>query len=205
MTASTTRSCARAEAAAAQTGGRSVRGFLARACAVFLLAAVALVARADGIAVQNAYLEVTDEGYFLNADFDLHLNPTLEEAVSRGVSLVFVVELEVSRPRRYWFSKEVASTRREYRLSYNALTRQYRLSLGGLAQSFGTLDEALQLLRRLRGWLVLEPDALERGSSYELELRFALDLSRLPKPIQVEALAGRDWHLEARHRLQIIQ
>jgi hypothetical protein len=36
------------------------------------------------------------------AEFDLAFNPTLEEAIQKGVPLYFVFEFELSRPRWYW-------------------------------------------------------------------------------------------------------
>lgn len=204
MTVSSTRSCARAERRRVAAPRRWARR-LALACLALALALLPGLTAADSLKVEAAYLDVSDEGYLLNADFDVALNPTLEDAVNRGVSLVFAVELDVKRPRWYWLPERIASARREYRLSYSALTRQYRLSQGGLSQDFGTLDEAVGLMRRLRGWLVLKPGELQPGQSYQMELRFSLDVSRLPKPMQVEALTSRDWHLEARHQLQLIQ
>ena len=48
----------------------------------------------------------------LNAEFDLTLNATLEEALQRGVPLYFVLEFEISRPRWYWLDEKVADRRR---------------------------------------------------------------------------------------------
>lgn len=139
---------------------------------------------------------VTD-GWVLSADFELPLSGQIEDAVSRGVALYFVVEFELLRPRWFWWPEKVSQSSRTYRLSYHALTRQYRVSLEGLGWSYATLDEALGSLGRLRGWHVLAPDEVTRGTSYDAQLRMRLDLSRLPKPFQVTAIANRDWNLQA--------
>jgi hypothetical protein len=63
------------------------------------------------------------------------------------VPLYFVVEFELQRPRWYWIDDTVVSNSLSYRLSYNALTRQYRLSTGGaFYQNLPTLDEAQRLI-----------------------------------------------------------
>ena len=48
-----------------------------------------------------------DESYARNAQFDLALNPTLEEALQKGVSLYFVLEFELVRPRWYWLDQKL--------------------------------------------------------------------------------------------------
>jgi len=48
-------------------------------------------ARADTIPVKSAELRVEDESYVLNAQFDVAFNPTLEEALQKGVALYFVL------------------------------------------------------------------------------------------------------------------
>ncbi len=175
---------------------------LARALAliVWIGAALALLppaARADGIEVRAARLEPAAEGWQLAADFGLTLPARLEEAVNRGVMLHFVVEFELIRPRWYWFDESVASATLTYRLSYHALTRQYRLALSGIAQSFPELSDALGVMSRVRGWRVLEPDQVRPGAQYEAQVRLRLDTAQLPKPFQVNALTNREWTLSS--------
>ncbi|MEO8440990.1 MAG: DUF4390 domain-containing protein [Betaproteobacteria bacterium] len=161
-------------------------------CALALVVAVA--AHAEGIEVRNAALVAGEEGYFLEADFEITLNPTLEEALNKGVPLYFLLEFEVMRPRWYWLNEKVLNTQQQYRIAYNALTRQYRLGLGSLFQNFGSLSEALDFLSRVRRRQVLEPGILSKGSTYVAGVRMRLDVSQLPKPFQLNALASRDWN-----------
>jgi hypothetical protein len=151
-------------------------------------------AQAEGIEVRNAALVAGEEGYFLEADFEIVLNPTLEEALNKGVPLYFLLEFEVMRPRWYWLNEKVLNTQQQYRIAYNALTRQYRLGLGSLFQNFGSLSEALDFLSRVRRRQVLEPGMLSKGSTYVAGVRMRLDVSQLPKPFQLNALASRDWN-----------
>lgn len=162
------------------------------ACALTLVLGVA--AQAEGIDVRNAALVVGEEGYFLEADFEIALNPTLEEALNKGVPLYFLLEFEVIRPRWYWLNEKVLNNQQQYRLAYHALTRQYRLGLGALFQNFGSLSEALDFLSRVRRRQVLESGMLEKGNTYTAGVRMRLDVSQLPKPFQLNALASRDWN-----------
>lgn len=155
-----------------------------------------MVAWTAEIEVANQQLVPGDDGYVLSADFKFELNPRLEEAVARGVVLYFVAEFELSKARWYWFDDKVVSRSLTFRLYYHALTRQYRLSTGGLHQSFATLGEALRVLSRLRGWQAVEPgDKARPGETYDAALRLRLDVTQLPRPFQITALGNRDWSL----------
>ena len=165
---------------------------------LFALAlAVGASAYADEIIVRDANLRATDEGLVLNAEFSFQITPRLEEAVENGVPLYFELEFELSRPRWYWFDQQTVAKRMQVRLSYHALSRQYRLSTGLLQQSFGTLEEALDVLRRLRNWLVVDRTVTLADATYEAAVRMRLDTTLLPKPFQLSALTNREWNLES--------
>jgi hypothetical protein len=125
--------------------------------------------------------------------------------VANGVPLHFVVEFELSRPRWWWFDEATASRRIHWRLSYHALTRQYRLTSGALHQSFATLGEAVDVMCRLRNWLVVERSVPLTGKSYEAAVRMRLDAAQLPRPLQVSALTNRELHLESPWKQFIFQ
>jgi hypothetical protein len=163
-----------------------------------LLGIWSLTSLAGAIEPLRGSLTPGDDGYALAAEFAIDLGPRLEEAVSRGVPLVFNLEFTLSRDRWYWLDEHVAGLFVTYRLSYNALTRQYRLSVGGLHQSFDTLQEALQVLGHVGSMAVADKSALKPGQTYLAALRLALDKSQLPKPFQVDAIANRDWMVDAK-------
>jgi len=170
---------------------------------VTLLLALALgwgaASRASNIEISRIAIEGADEGYALDADFRIELNPRLEDAIDKGVALYFQVEFELTRKRWYWFDDSV---RRQLmlRLSYHALTRQYRISSGALYQSFSALPDALRVLSRVRSWQVLERTEVGAGTDYEAGLRMRLDVTQLPKPFQVNALTSREWNLASEWR-----
>lgn len=152
---------------------------------------------AAGIEVRYAGLDSSDDGYAVNAQFDVELTPRLQEALNNGVALYFVVEFELVRPRWYWLDERSVASRLQYRLTYHALSRQYRLWTGTLHQPFGTLSEALRVLGRVRSWQVLERDRISNGSTYQAAVRMQLDTAQLPKPFQLTALTSRDWTLSS--------
>ena len=147
--------------------------FLTRLILV-LASCSAFAARADTIEVREAAVRATEEGLVLDADFGF----------------------ELTRRRWYWFDETTAGRRLQLRLSYHALSRQYRLSAGLLHQNFPTLEEALNVLKRVRNWLVVERTVPLSGD-YEAAVRMRHDTSLLPKPFQLSALTGRELHLES--------
>jgi hypothetical protein len=155
----------------------------------------AFAAHAD-IEVREASVRGTEEGLVLDADFAFELTPRLADVVANGVPLYFRVDFELTRRRWYWFDENTARRRLQLRLSYHALSRQYRLSTGLLQQNFATLEEALNVLKRVRNWLVVERTVPLSGD-YEAAVRMRHDTSLLPKPFQLSALTGRELHLES--------
>jgi Domain of unknown function (DUF4390) len=154
-------------------------------------------ARADEIEVGKVQLRAVEEGLVLDADFEFELTPRLAEVVANGVPLYFRVDFELTRRRWYWFDDKAASRRLELRLSYHALSRQYRLSTGLLQQSFADLDEALNVLKRVRHWLVVERTESFADADYEAAVRMRLDPALLPKPFQLSALTSRELQLDS--------
>ncbi|MCO4890980.1 DUF4390 domain-containing protein [Cupriavidus sp. WGtm5] len=169
------------------------------ALALVLALAAALwlprAAQAQVIEATEARVEYQDGGFELAASFDFDLPPALEDALHKGISLYFAVDFQLSRSRWYWFDDKPVNTTRSVRLSYQPLTRQYRISTGGLQLPFTRLKSALQFIQRVRGWRVFERNAVKPGETYNAEVRMRLDLSQLPKPFQINAVNTRDWNL----------
>lgn len=157
----------------------------------------AFSAGAAEIEVKRADITPGEESWLLDAEFGIDLGNRLEEVVSHGVALYFVAEFELTRARWYWIDEHVAGRKQTWRLSYNALTRQYRLSTGALHQNFASLGEALGVLARLRNWAVADRALLKAGEPYNAAVRLKLDLTLLPKPFQVTAIGNKDWNLTA--------
>ena len=160
-----------------------------------LLLAVAAPVLADGIEVKKAALVTADDGGFLEAEFEISLTHTLEDALNKGVPLYFTLEFELIRPRWYWLNEKIVATRQQYRLSYNALARQYRVGVGALYQNFASLPDALAFLSQVRLRDIGEAGALAKGNSYVAALRLRLDISQLPRPFQISAVGSREWNV----------
>ena len=183
MTVSSTRCCRRTSWAAAL-------GVL------WLALALPLAAHAD-IDVKKATVEVSEDAYVLEADFSIELTPALEDVLSKGVALYFALDFELIRPRWYWFNDKIAETQHQYRLSYNALTRQYRIGAGSLYRNFATLADALEVMSHVRRRHEIEPGTLKKDTAYTAAVRLRLDTAQLPKPFHLTALGSREWSISS--------
>jgi len=153
---------------------------------------------AEGIEIKSSDLELVEETYQLNAEADITFNPTLEDALNKGVPLHFLADFELKKPRWYWLDETISAAQQHIRLSYHALTRQYQLSINNnQLKSFSALNEARRELGRINAWPVLKRNLLKEKQNYVAGLRFRLDLSQLPKPLQVNALADKEWDLDS--------
>ncbi len=171
--------------------------------ALLLLIFLPFMAWTAEIEITNQQFSASEDGYVVSADFRFELTPRLEEAVNKGVVLYFVLDYEMTRARWYWLDEKLVDRSLTYSLSYHALTRQFRLSTGGLHQSFATLSDALTVLSRLRNWLVIDKSEkmLRSGEPYQAALRLRLDATQLPRPFQISALGNKDWNLSAEWKI----
>ena len=126
----------------------------------------------------------------------------------QGVPLYFISEFTLTRPRWYWLDEIVAQHEQTIKLSYNSLTSQYRITRGSIFQNFATLDAAINTIRhqsavpiaadRLKGGGGFFSGRLFKGDSGIIAaVRLRLDVTQLPKPLQVNALANNDWNLDS--------
>lgn len=152
-------------------------------------------ARADQIAVQRASLQADNNGWSLDARFDFELNSSLEDAVNKGIPLYFTTDFELSRPRWYWFDEQPVAVTQTIRLSFQPLTREYRVSTGGLQLGFPSLKDALAVVRHITSWHVIDRNQVRAGETYTASVRMQLDTALMPKPFQVDAVNNRDWTL----------
>ena len=160
-----------------------------------LLLSFNLYAAPGAIHIKNAELIPVDERYILNSDFDLTLNNVLEDALTKGVPLTFLVEFQITTPRTYWFDDEIITQSYRVSLSYHALSRQFLINRNKTQFSYTNLQQAKEALTKIKDWTVVDKSLLKKGEPYQAALRVRLDQSKLPKPLQVEASGSENWSL----------
>lgn len=160
---------------------------------------MALAAWANDISVMSCHLSARGgdrPGLYLNLNVEFDLPRSVQDALHRGIPLYFITEFSLEQKRWYWADKDFAHASLTSRLSYSPLTRQYRLSRGGLSQSFDSATDALLILKSLHGWRVATEPGLENPEDFVAEVRVRLDTEQLPLPMQV-TIGDNDWDLSS--------
>lgn len=148
--------------------------------------------------VTSARIEASDEGYRLAASFSFELSHALTDAIAKEIPISFTTEVELTRPRWYWFDEKTIRAVQTVRIGYNPWTRQYTATINqGLQQNFATLEEALALVLRPRRWVVADKGTLTAGAVYNVAVKLKLDLSYLPKTFLITSLNNSDWRFSS--------
>jgi hypothetical protein len=148
-------------------------------------------------------LSRTEDGLQLAFAVNFALPRGVEDALQKGIPLYFVAQADVYRSRWYWRDRRVASAERTWRLAFQPLTRKYRVSFGGLNQSFDSLADAMVTVRRVATWKIADAAALEPDTSHYVEFRYRLDTSLLPRPLQIGLGGQADWNLQVEQSMRV--
>ncbi|MGB7422407.1 MAG: DUF4390 domain-containing protein [Comamonas sp.] len=152
-------------------------------------------------------VERSAQGVFLSAVVPVQLPLSVENALLNGIAMHFVAQAQILRHRWYWSDKVLVNAMRYVRLSYQPLTRRWRVAQASepiaptgmgiaLAQNYDTLQEALAAMGRISRWRVAQASELDEDTPYTLRLNYRLDTSQLPRPLQWGAVGGVNWNLQ---------
>jgi hypothetical protein len=167
------------------------------------------------IELQGLTAERDEAALVLSGKWRFELSNAMQDALLKGVALHFMLEADITRERWYFYEKRISHAERHMRLSYLPLTRRWRLNianqaitLSGLGVSFGqtfeSLEDATSALQRLGQWRVAASSDIENDVNYMLEIKFKLDLTQLPRPLQMGAIGQSDWILAYSKRMPLV-
>lgn len=186
---------------------QSRRGRFAAAWLALLLLCQTLLAPGLALAatpaISNFELTRNDEGVFLSYAVDLELTRSVDDALSKAVPLYFVAETEVYRSRFYWRDQRVGREVRVWRIVYQPLSSNYRVTFLGLSQNYATKDEALAAISRGARWKIAEAGQIEEGSRQYVEFNYRLDTSLLPRPMQIGVGGQAEWTISVQRSQKI--
>lgn len=168
----------------------------------------AVRAQSTGAVISALKFERNGDDILLSANVKLDLPLAVEDALLKGIPMIFVARVKILRERWYWRNQVIVNAERYLRLAYQPLTRRWRLNvvsgainpgaLGlSLNQQFDALADALAAVKNLSRWRVANASDFDSDQSYLVQFQFALDLSQLPRPFQIGLLGQSDWDLSA--------
>lgn len=182
-------------------------------CAALVLACAGSVATAAEIT--QLKMERSDESVYLSAAVRFDLPAVVEDALVKGIPMFFVAEADIYRDRWYWYDKRVTTATRTMRLAFQPLTRRWRLNVlsgvisstglrASLSQNYDNLPDAMAAIQRISRWRIADATEIEAGSRHNIEFRFRLDLSQLPRPFQIGVAGQRDWTIAVEDSRQLV-
>ena len=173
-----------------------------------LLVAGSARAQNSNANVSAMQLSRSETELFLNAQIAFEMSPIVEDALIKGVPLIFIAETEITRDRWYWYDKKITVASRVMRLSYQPLTRRWRLNVGAggvsLPQYFESLNDALASIKRFNHWRIADIAEIDPTSVHTLVFKFKLDLSELPRPFQIGLIGNNEWLIETSKSLRFV-
>ncbi len=158
--------------------------------------------------ISSLQMSRSETELFLSAQIAFEMSPIVQDALIKGVPLIFIAETEITRDRWYWYDKKIAIANRVMRLSYQPLTRRWRLNVGtggvSLPQYFENLNDALASIRRINLWRIADLSEIDPSSTHTMVFKFKLDLSELPRPFQIGLIGNNEWLIETSKSLRFV-
>lgn len=164
------------------------------------VATVARTAEADLLDVQSAFITLNSGVYQLFVRVQYPLDEIMRAALSEGTSVSFVVDVEVSRARRFWLDAGILSIKLVRELSFQSVTERYvvRDPLGeGMTNSFATLEEALGSLGQIDAWPILVTSQLTEPGEYAVRVRARIERGRLTDALRTLMFWSDDFQRES--------
>lgn len=165
-------------------------------------------------AITQMQVERAPEGLLLSATLQFDMPEQVADALRKGIPMHFLLQAQVLRERWYWSDQEMAQSARYLRLSYQPLTRRWRLHISStpftgsgqglaLSQTYDELADAMGAMQRVARWKIAENGQVPEDTPVTVQMRFGLDLSQLPRPLQIGALGRSGWNLQMTQSLRL--
>lgn len=133
---------------------------------------------------------------YLGAQFNIELSSGAEEAIRKGVPLVFEFQVQVVKTHTWlWDTVDIELV--QYRqLQYHALSESYLVKdmSAGTQGNYRRLEDALRAAGKIQD-LLLTDQALDPELNYEIRLRGSLDIESLPTPVRLIAYVSSAWDM----------
>ncbi len=183
---------------------------LMRRAAVTLLAALAMLTGATGLAqgnieregyfeVRSAATDLTEGVHLLDARLQLVLSSEALAALNSGVPLTIELQLQIIRVRRFYMDALDAELAVRFELEYRPLSQRYivRNLNSGDQDSFATLYSALNNLGRVQNLPIIDDALLTPGKTYRVRARAMLQTKQYSAPLRMLFFWRSQWQLQS--------
>lgn len=166
-----------------------------------LLLMMPLVVAEDGVAfrVQNASFSLDETLLELNYEIEIELPAYISIAIEQGFAVPLMFEVEILSPIKYWPDRKIVSLKQQYQLHFLPMLGSYVIFdlNAGQRYYFDSLNEAVEYLREVNNYPMLDVNNISDERSYYARLRFGIDSDELPLPLKSSSLWDNDWNLKS--------
>ncbi len=166
--------------------------------ALFLICSA--TAHAADFTIREVETHLSEQVYVMDAHVDYDFSDNALDALSNGVPLTLKLNINVNRRRGWWLPNQTIATLEQlFQINYHALSHTYlvRNLNSGALYVFPSRESAIESLRDIRNFPLLDANLIKGGEQYELEMRIKLDIEYLPSPLKLIAYVTPDWHLSS--------
>ncbi len=175
------------------------RSTLWHGCLAVMLLLVSTTCWAAEFRITRIETTQQDKVYFVSAKIAYNLSNEAREALENGIPLLILLDIEVAKPRWWWWDKSIANLEQGYLLIYHALSENYIIHNlnSGTQENFVSLSRALASLGELKNLPLLDANLLQPNTQYYVRMRTYLDIESLPAPMQPIAYISTNWQLQS--------
>jgi hypothetical protein len=160
-------------------------------------------AAAAGITMERLSIHAEKGLYLMDGEIRYDFGEAAFKALSHGVPLNFVIEMEIRQRRDYFWDSAVAEVRENFRVEHHALTDRYLVvNLNtDVQRSFRTIEDAARALGHVERVPVIDRQFLDLQASYYVRARVRLETGALPPPLRLVAHFSPQWWLSTPWRV----
>lgn len=187
----------------------SKNGYPAKLTGILLFLLLTSLAANAAFSVRQMNVRLNKEVLEISGQLDLELSRKTEEALSKGIPLEVIIELQLNRERLLMWDEKLNSWLFKRKIVFHAMSNQYLISsnLPGsetAQESYSSLQGALAAMGSLENVELKlgNSDRISRlirstNDPLQLEIRARLDIESLPSPLRPVAYTSRSWRLNS--------
>jgi len=153
----------------------------------------------NAFVIKSVQTELHQGVYQLDARIDYRFSEEALSALTNGVPLLIIMDIEVVQQRNWWFNKDLAELEQGYLLIYHALSEQFIINNlnSGTQENYSSLGAALNTLGYIEHLPLIDSKLLTKDANYLVRIRTRLDIESLPAPMRPLAYISSDWQLDS--------
>jgi hypothetical protein len=157
-------------------------------------------AQADGFSATAHQATMTLEGnlYQLTADIDYTLSSTVNEALIKGVPLVWVVTIKVKQ-EEFFIDMTLQEIMIRYQVQYHALLNLYSVKKNNkeVPDMFSSQAAALNFMSKIDGLAIIEKKFIQPDRRYYVAIKVAFIREALPVLLRPLSYFDSQWALSS--------